>query len=1290
MKSPGHRQISRLRKAYWLGTILLAGWWVLFISWDRSSLRAEEKVLRAWTFDRAGDLEGWRPGGDVGNTRVEEGLLRTTVVGPDPILVHDVFVEPLPASPFQVVELRLFAPRQGLAELFWTNTTATRYGGFSPEKRTPFVLKAGWHTYRIWPFWQAEGRIIRLRVDLPPFEPGDAPLEYLIDYIRIVETGARGTPGPASWDFSQGLGDWQLEGEGMLTWAEGALSAVLHPGARLLAPAVDLEAEKSFFISFEMAVDQPGVGQILYATQKSNGLHAYNFPLAPGPKPRVYNVPVGGQSTWQSPIVYLALEVRSDTPVRVQLLWMKAAVDPQGRADLQVDYFQVRDALPRVGHVHEVIVQISNRGGDVADHVRAHLELPEGLYFAAGGPLIKNLPPVDYFSPARFSWRIFSRRPGPATLRLSITGPDQLVAECTENFTMAPQLSPADYVPEPKPVRGDYEVGVYYFPGWGDPVRWQPLEAFPERRPVLGYYREGLPEVADWHIKWAVEHGITFFCYDWYWTQGHRRLEHALHDGYFNAKYRDLMKFCLLWANHFGPGEHSEEDSEAVCRYWIENYFRLPQYFKIDGRPLVVIFSVYSMERDLGVEGTRKVIARWHELTQQAGVGKIFVAGCGAPAQLPRIKEMGFDAITGYNWPNCGLGERRWARFEEVAANYDSLWWRPLARAGLLPVITPVSAGWDARPWHGNRALVLSDCTPEAFEKHLRAAKRFVDETNQPKVLLIEAWNEWGEGSYCEPHKQHGFGHVEAIRRVFCPQSPPPIVFGPRDVGLPLPEFELAVEEEPRTVWDFTTGTDPGGWSNLMQLEDLAILRPSELSDWGLETGGLFAVAGTNDPALVLSTKVRAKEFEALEISIALRGAREKDVLQVFWASPLTVYREEASVRIPVVCDGKLRTYRLPLAQHPLWRGMITQLRVDPCATAGTKIVIGTIRLIPASLSDQRKAAQLRTDTPEDMRALDQQHQERRADALARIQLVMGSLPGPEKRVPLEMRILEEHRHDTYVRQKITYAVEPGDRVSAWLLIPREAFQTPGMKLPAMLCLHQTVSIGKDEPAGLGGNPNLHYAKELAERGYVALAPDYLGGDIPEVGIRGGFGENRTDPYQLGYVSGSMKGIWNHIRAVDLIESLPFVDGERIGVIGHSLGGYNSLFVAAFEPRLKVVVSSCGFTSFPKYRGGDLTGWSHRGHMPRIASIYDKDPAKVPFDFPDVLAAIVPRALFINAPTKDFFDVSGVKDCVEAVRPLYVAFGAADRLAVVHPETGHDFPPEVREAAYRFVDKYLR
>ncbi len=214
----------------------------------------------------------------------------------------------------------------------------------------------------------------------------------------------------------------------------------------------------------------------------------------------------------------------------------------------------------------------------------------------------------------------------------------------------------------------------------------------------------------------------------------------------------------------------------------------------------------------------------------------------------------------------------------------------------------------------------------------------------------------------------------------------------------------------------------------------------------------------------------------------------------------------------------------------------------------------------------------------------------RRGHILAHLQEVMGPLPGKERRVAVDVRVSETHQERGYTRQKISFASEPGDRVPAWLLIPDGGNGDANKRRPAMLCLHQTIAIGKDEPAGLGTNPDLDYARELAEQGYVTIAPDY-----PNIG------EYQRDVYAMGYASASMKTIWNNIRAVDVVTERPDVDAGRIGVIGHSLGGHNAIFTALFEPRIRAIVSSCGFNAFPDYFRGDIAGWSHSGTCPGSA-----------------------------------------------------------------------------------------
>jgi pimeloyl-ACP methyl ester carboxylesterase len=301
--------------------------------------------------------------------------------------------------------------------------------------------------------------------------------------------------------------------------------------------------------------------------------------------------------------------------------------------------------------------------------------------------------------------------------------------------------------------------------------------------------------------------------------------------------------------------------------------------------------------------------------------------------------------------------------------------------------------------------------------------------------------------------------------------------------------------------------------------------------------------------------------------------------------------------------------------------------------------------------------------------------QKRREQILDSMQIVMGPLPDRTFRIDLKWQNIEDTVINGIRRIKLTYEAENSDRVPAYLLIP-ENISKP---VPGILCLHQTIRIGKGEPAGIGGSPNLDYAWELAERGYVTIAPDYPN-----------FGDYIFDPYLNGYISATMKGIRNHMAAVDLLQSLPQVDPEHIGCIGHSLGGHNSLFVSAFDKRIKAVVTSCGFTSFFKYYNGDLKGWSHKGYMPLISSKYNTDPEKMPFDFPEILAAIAPRPIFINAPLHDSnFDVTGVLDCVQAALPVYKLFNAEDKIIVKNPDAPHDFPADVRRESYLFFDREL-
>lgn len=310
--------------------------------------------------------------------------------------------------------------------------------------------------------------------------------------------------------------------------------------------------------------------------------------------------------------------------------------------------------------------------------------------------------------------------------------------------------------------------------------------------------------------------------------------------------------------------------------------------------------------------------------------------------------------------------------------------------------------------------------------------------------------------------------------------------------------------------------------------------------------------------------------------------------------------------------------------------------------------------------------------------------QKRRAEVVRGMLTVMGPIPGNAKRVPLDMTIEEEADAGSYLRQRITYQSEPGSRAHAYLLIPKTALAGQHTA-PGVLCLMSTDNQrGNKQTVGLlEGKPGRAYAAELAERGYVAIAPAYplLADYQPDIAV-------------LGYRSGTMKAIWDNMRALDLLETLPYVRGGGFGAIGHSLGGHNSIYTAVLDERIRVIVSSCGFDSYLDYYDGNDAvwqpgkGWVQTRYMPRLL---DYARSEIPFDFHELVGALAPRPVYVNAPVNDSnFRWQSVDRIAASAGQIYRLYDAPSLLRIDHPECGHDFPDEQREIAYRWLDRALR
>jgi len=301
----------------------------------------------------------------------------------------------------------------------------------------------------------------------------------------------------------------------------------------------------------------------------------------------------------------------------------------------------------------------------------------------------------------------------------------------------------------------------------------------------------------------------------------------------------------------------------------------------------------------------------------------------------------------------------------------------------------------------------------------------------------------------------------------------------------------------------------------------------------------------------------------------------------------------------------------------------------------------------------------------------------------ARLESIMGPFPDAARRVPVAWRVLSSTNGPGWVLQDIRFAADPGDEVPAWLLLPAAATTNTARAFPAVLALHQTHAAGRNVVVGLGNSPDDEYGLELVQRGYVVLAPPYphLADYAPDL---------------KGWTSGTMKAVWDNSRGLDLLASLPCVATNRgFGVIGHSLGGHNGLFTAAFDTRISVIATSCGFDSFRDYFDGREgvwqpgRGWCQDRYMPRLAQ-YRGRLAEIPFDFSQVLAAIAPRPVFVYAPLDDSnFRWRSVDRVVAEARELAAKAGTPARISVEHPDVPHRFPPELRQQAYRLLDDVL-
>ena len=297
-------------------------------------------------------------------------------------------------------------------------------------------------------------------------------------------------------------------------------------------------------------------------------------------------------------------------------------------------------------------------------------------------------------------------------------------------------------------------------------------------------------------------------------------------------------------------------------------------------------------------------------------------------------------------------------------------------------------------------------------------------------------------------------------------------------------------------------------------------------------------------------------------------------------------------------------------------------------------------------------------------------------------ELVNVSIPD----VPLDPEIESEEKLEGLTRRLVRYSVAEGERIGAYLLVPESATE----KTPGILAIHQhggQFELGKSEPAGLSANPMYHYGLELCRRGYVVLCPDQLAFEERRPPKWRGPGDGpwyeRFEAMRL-FLEGSSlqaKYLADLVKGLDYLTSLDFVDPERIGAIGHSLGGQETLWLTWFDTRVKAGVSSCGF-ALMRAIIRDAINHNMAAYVPGFLKLGDTDL---------IAAGIAPRAFFFSAGDEDgIFPINSVREIAASVEAVYERRGWAENFRYVEFRGGHGFPDEVKEQAYAFLDAHLK
>jgi hypothetical protein len=429
--------------------------------------------------------------------------------------------------------------------------------------------------------------------------------------------------------------------------------------------------------------------------------------------------------------------------------------------------------------------------GDATVDLEVSLTVPEGVSIGAPGASIPLH--LDDADEQEVRWEVEAAEAKAYELRVEVAEGAAPVASATlrMEFLEPLPIQPRAYIPEPEPVKTRVLIGAHHCPLWeaDKPQMWSQLLKHPERTPALGFYAQENPEVSDWETKWATEHGVGFFIYCWYRAgQGgpvKMNFGSAIHDALFKSKFVDRMKFTIMWENQSrGQAGVSDENDlmTNLLPFWIENYFKHPGYVKIDNQPLLFIYRPEFLIDDLGgEENVVKAFGLMRQACREAGFDGLYLLGEYRgldPEHLKLMKRLGLDYTFAYCWhvPDSPAPQQA----IDAQVNYIN----KTRELGILPQVVTVSQGWSGWKDEGSIWTLPPPDYKILLDKAKEIIATFPAAELGSKLLLLDNWNEWGEGHFIAPYRQYGFGYLDAVREVFAEAPGPHTDLLPEDIGM--------------------------------------------------------------------------------------------------------------------------------------------------------------------------------------------------------------------------------------------------------------------------------------------------------------------------------------------------------------------------------------------------------------------------------------------------------------------------------------------------------------------------